>query len=114
MDMPISFAKNPGQSPHKYLLNLLKQFHKKILRSSDAEELNQEMEAIINASRDIPWKEKNGAIHKKSGPKKTFDKLFNEFKRYSLSLEAKEFISNQDLLDILEETIHLIEEEPIP
>jgi len=113
-EVPVNFSTNPGQSPHKYFYNLCLQFKKKLNTIKDVDVLEDEMQSLINASKDLNWKEPKHHVYKKSEGEKILDKVFSEFKRYSNDLRSKEKNANaQDLLYALDELKDLIERDKV-
>lgn len=107
MDIPSSFSSNPDRDPHKYFKNLLIDFKKEIASAVDVDALQDKMQTIINASKQMYYTDpKSKSIFHKPETKKTLDKVFNEFDRYILTIQKNPSKANaQDLLD----SIYLVE-----
>ena len=104
-----SFYSPPGQSPHKYFKNLLLSFKKEIETTTEIKLLEEKMQAVINAAKDLKFLDhhKNSTFHIPDA-EKVLDKMFNEFKRYISSLRNKKNLSPQDLLDSIEIALNIL------
>jgi len=112
-EVPVNFSTNPSQSPHKYFYNLCLQFKKKLQSINDADILEDEMQSIINAGRQLTWKEPKHHVYKKNEGEKILDRIFSEFQRYIKSLREKRKGNFQDLLDALNQLLDLIKREKV-
>ncbi len=99
----------PGESLHKYYLNLCYDFKKKIETTRDPSELEERMVTLINASRDLDWRETKHSKYKKPEAEKIFNHFINELARYTTNLREGHKTETQDLLDSLDELILLLE-----
>ena len=90
MSLPSSFSSLPNQEPHKYFKNLLIAFKKEIEGSADIDALQEKMQALINASKDMKYidKHKKDVFHK-SEASKTLSKVFSEFDRYITTIKKE-------------------------
>ena len=109
MSLPASFGSAPGEELHRYFRNACIEFKKLIKATRDIRELQDEMQKIIDVSKQMNWHTKNTGVYHKDGEAKTFDKLFAEFKRYITDLQTKPSTANpSDLvnaLDLMEQFI---------
>jgi hypothetical protein len=114
-NVPYNFSSPTGQEPRHYFRNLCFEFKKTINKTKDSNTLEIEMENIINACKDLKWKEpKNKDVWKKAEGEKALLKLFAEFKRYVKELkENSSNANNKYLLDALDEIIKLIESQKV-
>lgn len=110
-ELPSSFSSNPDINPRKYFKNLLISFKKEIDKSDNLNTLQDQMQAILNAAKDLNYKDhENTSKYHKEESEKTLKKLFSEFDRYFTSLSKKEKTNPQDLLDSIKMVEVLIEE----
>jgi len=109
--IPQNFSHNPSQFPHSYFRNLCIEIKKTIAISKDANELEDQMQKLINASKDMKWtKNKNKEKFAKQEGQKSIEKVLGEFRRYILDLRSKPNKSNpQDLLDSITQLQKLVE-----
>ena len=113
-EVPVNFSTSPGQSPHKYFFNLCLQFKKKLKSIKDVDVLEDEMQSLINASKELKWIEPKHHVYKKNEGEKILDKIFSEFKRYSKDLRDNSKKANpQDLTYALDELQDLIERDKV-
>ena len=107
--MPAAYS-NPSQSPHKYFKYLLVSFKKEIINFSKIEELEEKMQAIINAAKDLTFidNHKKNIFHKPEA-EKILDRIFSEFKRYITTLKKEKNTSSQDLLKSIEIAINTLD-----
>jgi hypothetical protein len=113
-ELPSSFSSNPDINPRKYFKNLLISFKKEINSSNNLNILQDQMQAILNAAKDLNYKDhENNAKYRKEESEKALKKVFSEFYRYFISLSKKEKTNPQDLLDSIKMVEVLIEEEDI-
>jgi hypothetical protein len=97
--LPSNFTMQPGQDPHSYFRNLCIEFKKLIKESDDVNLLQNEMETLINASKDMKWNEDHKKPLKQEAGEKAISKLCNEFRRYVDNLRKSSSKANyQDLL----------------
>lgn len=110
MSLPSNFSGFPNEELHRDFRNLCKEVIHKIKTSKDPTELEWEMERFVNASKQMNWHHKNGAVfHKEEGDKATH-KTYMEFKRYIQNLKGnKEKASAQDLLLAFAEVERLVQ-----
>ncbi|NGX34810.1 MAG: hypothetical protein K1060chlam1_01166 [Candidatus Anoxychlamydiales bacterium] len=115
MTLPSSFSSNPDQDPHKYFKNLLIDFKKEIKAAVDPDALEEKMSMIINASKEMLYKDNHKkAIFHKPETKKALDKVWTEFDRYILTIQKNPSEANcQDLLNAVEMVETLIDENDI-
>jgi hypothetical protein len=116
-DLPANFGSSPGQSAHKYFHNICQEFKKTIYSTKGPKALEIEMSKMIDAAKEMTWKEpKHDKFHKAAG-EKAVDKVFTEFQRYMSSLRRLHNLpadpSPQDLLDALEEVTRLIKNQQV-
>ncbi len=109
MNLPKNFCAKPGESNHKYYLNLCYDFKKKIENTRDPSDLEEEMQTLINASRDLDWRESKHTVYKKSESEKIFSHFIKELARYTTNLREGHLPASQDLIDSLDELILLLE-----
>ena len=110
-----SFSSNPDQDPHKYFKYLLIDFKKEVKNQVDIEDLEEKMQAIINASKQMHYTDphKKGVFHKPE-TEKALNKIFNEFDRYIKTLQENPSEANaQDLLDSISLVQELLKENEI-
>jgi hypothetical protein len=93
------FDHAPGQNPHKYFHNLCIEFRKTLTKTKNPNLLEIEMEKLINASKQMQWKEEKKHFWKKSEGEKTLDKVWTEFSRYVKTLRQDP--KNADATDLL-------------
>lgn len=109
--LPPSFSRPPGEDIHHYFRNILLDFKKIIHHSQNIDELEHQMIAIINASRDICWKNDPYEVIRKSNAEKLLDKLFTECRRYIEDLQKDLISANNEYLSVaLEELLDLFSE----
>jgi len=114
-NMPKSFSSLPNQDPHKYFKNLLIAFKKEIKGAIDVAALQEKMETIINAAKEMKYTDphKKSIFHKPE-TEKALNKVFSEFDRYILTYQkdpAK--TEDQDLLDAIAIVESLLSENEI-
>lgn len=113
-EIPVNFSMNPSQTPHKYFYNLCLQFKKSLSKEENINELEEQMQQLINASKDLQWKESKYHIYKKREGEKIIDRIFSEFRRYCKDIREKNESKNlQDILDALEQLLDFIEREKV-
>jgi len=113
-NIPCNFSRPTGQELHHYFRNLCLEFKKTLHNTKDVETLQVEMDKIINACKDLKWKEPKHDIWKKTEGEKAILKLFAEFKRYIKDLRCEpEKVSSQYVLTALDEIIKLIESQKV-
>ncbi|NGX55839.1 MAG: hypothetical protein K1060chlam5_00068 [Candidatus Anoxychlamydiales bacterium] len=108
--LPSSFGSDPNMDPRKYFRNLLISFKKEINNSNNLDTLQDQMQSILNAAKDLNYKEHNNARYHKEEAEKALKKVFNEFDRYFTSLSKKEKTNSQDLLNSIKMVEVLLEE----
>ena len=101
--LPSSFSMRPGQDPHNYFRNLCIEFKKVLKQTDDVELLQQEMEKLMNASKEMKWNEKHNIPLKQETGEKAIAKVWHEFQRYMTALEKSSKVDHQDLLDALDQ-----------
>lgn len=102
-DLPSSFSSLPDQDPHKYFKNLLIDFKKEIKGAVDLDPLQEKMQTLINASKEMSYKDthKKGVFHLPE-TQKAISKIWTEFDRYILTYQKEPQKANaQDLLDAI-------------
>lgn len=99
MSLPANYGSAPGEDLHRYLRNGCIEFRKLIKQTRDITELQQAMQTLIDAGKQMNWHQKNDGVYHKGEGEKTFDKVFNEFKRYIGALQTKP--SSADPADLL-------------
>ncbi len=110
--LPSSFSSNPDQDPHKYFKNLLIAFRKEIEGAVDTEALQEKMQTLLNASKEMHYIDthKKSIFHKPE-TQKALDKLWKEFDRYYLTILKEPSKANaQDLLDAVAIVESLVKE----
>ena len=113
-EMPYNFSSAPSQSPQKYFYNVCVQFKKQINDGITPEVLEEQMQTLINASKDMIWKEPKHDVWKKQEGEKIVDKIFAEFMRFVKDLrEKRETTSSQDLLEALDQLMQMIKNERV-
>ncbi|HVX00453.1 MAG TPA: hypothetical protein VHA52_08480 [Candidatus Babeliaceae bacterium] len=102
MSLPANFGKPPGEEPHRAFRNTCIEFKKMIKTSQDPDVLQQEMQKLIDESKQMDWHNKTSGVYHKPEGEKLIAKLYAEFKRYTLNLiEAPMDANPSDLLDAL-------------
>jgi hypothetical protein len=109
MELPANFESAPGGDLHRYFRNACIEFKKVIKATRDISELQQEMQVLIDASKQMNWHTKNTGVQHKDEGAKTVDKLFAEFKRYITDLQTKPSAADPahllNALDLMEQFI---------
>jgi len=102
-NLPSSFSSLPNQDPHKYFRNLLIAFKKEIKTSIDIKALQEKMQTLINASKEMKYLDKHkNSIYHKPETDKALSKIWNEFDRYIMTYQKTPNKANpQDLLDAI-------------
>ncbi len=114
-DLPSSFSSLPGKDPHKYFRNLLIDFKKEVKGAVDIEALQQKMQDLINASKEMKYTDphKKGVFHKPE-TEKSLNKVWSEFDRYITTIQKNPSKANaQDLLDSISLVQALLKENEI-
>jgi len=102
--LPSGFAMKPGQDPHNYFRNLCIEFKKLINQTVDIDMLQDEMDKLINAGKEMKWNENHKLPLKQESGEKAMSKVWHEFQRYVEALQKSSSKANrQDLLDALGE-----------
>lgn len=113
MPLPNNFSSSPHEHPQKIFHNLVIEFRKTVRSSKDIAELTNQMDRLLNASKDMHWVIHNTDVyHKHEGPK-AMEKLFTEFERYINSLQEGSPIPSIDLETSLKHLEKIIEEDKI-
>ncbi len=109
-DLPSSFSSLPDQDPHKYFRNILIAFKKEIEGACDIDSLQEKMQDILNAAKEMKYKTNNhSAKYKKDESEKALEKIWTEFNRYIKTLQNHpDKANNQDLLESVQEVERLI------
>lgn len=113
MPLPSSFGSRPDKTNHKYFFNLCLDFKKTIAKTPNIEELDFGMQKILDASKEMNWKEPTHHAYKKNEGEKLLNKLFSEFSRYEGSVREGKLPSTQDLLTALEGVIAFFQEKRV-
>ena len=102
-DLPSSFSSLPDQDPHKYFKNILKDFKKEIQQALDIDALQEKMQTLINASKEMKYLDnRQTSIYHKPATTKALTRIWNEFDRYILIAQKNPSKANpQDLLDAI-------------
>ena len=110
MSLPNNFAGAPNEELHRYFRNVCIQMKKTIKNSKDVEELQQEMDRFIDASKQMNWHTKTSGVYHKDDGEKATKKVLSEYIRYVDGLLKNAGTPNaQDLLDALSEVERLID-----
>jgi hypothetical protein len=113
MELPENFSSPPHEHLQKTFHKLVIEFRKTVQRSKDISELTEQMDRLLNASKEMTWIVHNSDIyHKHEGPK-AMERLFTEFERYINHLQSGEKISPVDLIASLKEIEEIIEKDKI-
>jgi hypothetical protein len=115
MSLPPSFSSSPSQDPHKYFKNLIISFKEEVNGAADIDELEQKMQILINASKEMKSNDKHQKdVFHKTEADKGLTKLFKEFDRYIMELKNTPSKANrQDLLNAISIVENLIKENDI-
>jgi len=102
MPLPANFSGMPTAELHRYFRNSLIEFKKVVKSSTNIDQLQDEMERFLNASKELDWHHKNPQAYRKDEAVKATDKVWAEFKRYVMGLQSNPHkVSPQDLIDAL-------------
>ena len=108
-EIPKSFSSSPGQSLHKYFLNLCIEFRKELEEKKELKVLQEKMINIINAAKDMDFLKKRSDVWGKEETDKGMRRFLDEFKRYVSDVESDvEKADEKDLLKALEEVERLV------
>ena len=115
MSLPPSFSSKPSQDPHKYFRNLLIAFKEEVNAEADQEELEQKMQFLINASKEMKYNDNHKKdVYHKTETEKALTRLFNEFDKYIMLLKNQPSKANrQNLLNSIAAVENLIKENEI-
>lgn len=103
-ELPPSFCRPPGESPHHYYRNVVLEFKKILQQTRDLDQLLIIMEKLLNASKEMTWKECRKNVWRKEEGDKAIQKLFHEFKRYLSDLNSNpKKATTQYMCDVLDE-----------
>ncbi len=102
-NLPSSFSSLPDEDPHKYFKNLIIDFKKEIEGALDVEALQEKMQTIINASKEMKYLDNHQTgVYHKSATTKALSKIWKEFDRYIMTAQKTPNKANpQDLLDAI-------------
>lgn len=103
VDLPSSFSSMPDQDPHKYFKNLLLDFKKEIEGAVDIEVLQEKMQGIINASKEMKYHDNHPkSVYHKPATTKALSRIWKEFDRYIYTAQNNPDQANsQSLLDAI-------------
>lgn len=101
--LPSNFSSSPDQDPHKYFKNLLIDFKKAIENNSNIDILQQNMEALINAAKQMQYIDQHKkSIYHKPETTKALSKIWTEFDRYFITKKNTPKKANpNDLLEAI-------------
>lgn len=102
-NLPSSFSSLPDQNHHKYFKNLLTDFKKEIQGALDIDALQEKMQELINAAKEMKYLNNNQkGIYHLPPASKALSKLWKEFDRYIFTAQKIPGNANpQDLLDAI-------------
>jgi hypothetical protein len=110
MPLPANFSGYPKDELHRYFRNLCIEFKKVIHASKNSDDLLDQMERFMNASKEMDWHHHTTGVYRKDAGEKAVGKVWSEFKRYIHDLQvAPETAVAEDLLDSLAQMEQLIE-----
>jgi hypothetical protein len=114
-DLSSSFSSLPDENPHKYFKNLLIDFKKEIEGAIDIDALQEKMQTIINASKEMKYLDNHqSSIYHKPATSKALSKIWKEFDRYIMTAQKTPSNANpQDLLNAISIVESLLAENDI-
>ncbi|EKE21588.1 MAG: hypothetical protein ACD_7C00181G0002 [uncultured bacterium] len=97
------FSSAPDQGLHKYFKNLLISFKKEIQGGVDLDALQEKMQDLINASKEMKYPDNHPSnIFHIPETEKALSRLWKEFDRYIFTAQKSPGIANpQDLLEAI-------------
>jgi hypothetical protein len=102
MSLPPNFSGMPTEEQHHYFRNVCIALKKAIKTTKDCKVLDEKMERLISASREVEWPHSTSDVYHRDKAEKAIQKVANEFRRYLHDLENhKENANPQDLLNAL-------------
>ena len=107
-DLPASYKTSPGQNPHSYFRNLCIEYKKILKTSKDINLLQNEMDKLINASKELKWREDLKKPLNQEAGEKAIAKVWHEFQRYIETLTSSSNANFQDLLTSLDEIERMV------
>jgi hypothetical protein len=108
MNLPVNFSTPPGKEPHRFFRNLCIEFKKLLQSSKDLTKLEAVMGDFLNASKEMNWHNKNTGVYHKAEGDKIVSKVWNEFKRYTLTLQSGTQADPEFVLTAIDDAISLI------
>lgn len=102
MSLPPSFSGMPTEEHHHYFRNVCIELKKAIKDKKPKDELEQQIDRFLNASREMAWPHQTSDVYHKDTAEKAVQKVVNEFRRYLHDLESNpSSASAEDLLKAL-------------
>jgi hypothetical protein len=108
MPLPSNYG-TPAEEPHRTFRNTCIAFKKNLKNSKNADELELLMERFIEESKQMDWHRQTTSVYHKDEGDKLAEKVFSEFKRYSIALRSTPSQANPSdvltALDLMEQYI---------